>query len=187
MISADTIADSNSDEQTEKASKIVFPDVVFEYVSDLMSDVTNRVSEEVRKVETDHRARLEKILSSVRDSVRKELSQEMRKEFENRFQKSMEIAQQQFKEKLQQLGADADKERQVIEAELQKIRQVGSGVSAELMCKETELGLMDREAEAMADDPDVQISTMIRHNAARNELRAYIKGLRFNTGDSTPK
>jgi hypothetical protein len=131
---------------------------------------------EIKKAEDAHLDKLRQSFSEVRAALRSELSDE----FEVRFQRSMELAKEQFNQQVQQAAAE-------VEEEFKHTRQRKSGVRAELVAKQAELDHLERETAAMLENPEVEISRVIRNNTLVAELRSYIKGLQFQAGSSAEK
>ena len=61
-------------------------------------------------------------------------------------------------------------------------RQAKSSLRAELVARQAELAHLERETAAMLENPEVEISRVIRNNALVAELRSYVKGLQFQVG-----
>jgi hypothetical protein len=152
----------------QKTSETALPEAFVECVSDLFS--------EIKKVEDAHLDKLRQSFSEVRAALRAELSDE----FEVRFQRSMELAKEQFNQQVLQAAAE-------MEQEFKQTRQLKSGVRAELVAKQAELDHLERETAAMLENPEVEISRVIRNNTLVAELRSYIKGLQFQAGPATEK
>ena len=151
-----------------KTTETPLPESFVTCVSDLFS--------EIKKVEDAHLDKLRQSFSEVRASLRAELSDE----FEVRFQKSMALAKEQFNQQIQQSAAE-------LEVEFKQNRLVKSGVRAELIAKQAELDHLEGETAAMLENPEVEISRVIRNNSLVAELRSYIRGLQFQVGRSTEK
>lgn len=169
------------------ASPSALPNGILDCVSEMLADLNNRLSEEIRQIQFHHQDKFAQVLISIRESVKNEVSQELLEGLETRFQSSMATIQQQFKEKLEAAQTESAKEKDQLEKEIEGSRRQTEAVAAELSSKEAELGQLDREAREMLEDPDVEISKMIRHNAIRNEVKMYIKGLRFLATETKEK
>lgn len=152
----------------QKTTEIALPESVLSCVSELFS--------EIKKAEAAHVDKLQQSFSEVRTVLRTELSDE----FELRFQRSMELAKEQFSQQAQQSGAE-------LEAEFKQTRQLKSSVRAELVAKQAELEHLERETAAMLENPEVEISRVIRNNALVSELKSYIRGLHYQTGAAPEK
>jgi hypothetical protein len=151
-----------------KVTETPLPDSVLSCVSELFS--------EIKKAEAAHVDKLQQSFSEVRLALRAELSDE----FERRFQRSMELAKEQFNRQVEQSAAE-------LEAEFKQARQLKGGVRAELVAKQAELDHLERETAAMLENPEVEISRVIRNNALVAELRSYIRGLQYQAGPAAEK
>jgi len=160
----------NTEQKTDskKTAENPLPEAFVTCVSELFS--------EIKKAEDAHRDKLQQAFSSVRESLRAELSDE----FEVRFQRSMELAKEQFNEQFQQTAAE-------LEEEFRQSRQLKSSVRAELVAKQAELAHLERETAAMLENPEVEISRVIRNNALVGELRSYVRGLQYQAGPAPEK
>jgi hypothetical protein len=159
-------------------------DPVVQVVSDIISDIRARISAEVNWAGQSESPRLREALAAMRESVRAELCESLRDEFEARFRESMEIAKHQFKEKLRDVTADAEEEQNRLREEVAATRKRAAEISAELLGKESELEHMNRETPSMLEDPDIDLSRIMRHKAMVTELSAYVMGLKFLSEDA---
>ena len=157
-------------------------DPVIQAFSDFVSDIGARIANELRSAEQFQAARLLETLAALRDSVRRELSENLREEFESRFRESMAAAKQQFTEKLQEASARLEEERSQFLGEIDTARRRASEISAELISKQSELEHLNRETAKMVEDPNIELSKIIRHNAKISELKAYVQGLHYLAG-----
>ncbi len=160
MSNADT-PELNAD--SRKIAEILLPEVVVTSVSALFSDI--------EKAEDAHLERLRQSFASIRGDLRTELS----KEFELRFQKSMELAKEEFNQQVQESLKESDEE-------FRQSRNQKNNVRAELIAKRAELDHLERETEAMLENPEVEISRVIRNSTLVAELRAYVRGLQYLAG-----
>jgi hypothetical protein len=172
-------------EQTTLESTGDLSGPVLQVVSDIISDIRARISAEVNRAGQSESPRLREALAAMRESVRAELCESLRDEFEARFRESMEIAKRQFKEKLRDAMADAEKEQNRLREEVAATRERAAEISAELLSKESELEHMNRETPSMLEDPDIDLARIMRHKAMVTELSAYVKGLQYNSDEST--
>lgn len=152
----------------QKTTETPLPDSVLSCVSELFS--------EIKKAEAAHVDKLQQSFSEVRAALRSELSDE----FETRFQRSMELAKDQFNQQVQQSTSE-------LEGEFKQSRQLKSSVRAELVAKQAELEHLERETAAMLENPEVEISRVIRNNTLVAELRSYIRGLQYQVGAAPEK
>ena len=159
---------SELDTGSQNVAETPLPNSVVSSVSDLFSDI--------KKAEDAHLDKLRQSFSEVRAALRSELSDE----FELRFQQSMELAKEQFNQQVQQSAAE-------LEEEFKHGRQLKSNVRAELVAKQAELDHLERETAAMLENPDVEISRVIRNNALVAELRSYVRGLQYQVGATSEK
>ena len=149
----------------------------------LVSDIGTRISAELSRAEQAIAPRLEGALAVRYEAMRCELSDILREEFEIRFHESMNEAKRQFSEKLQEASATLEEERNKLNEEIAAARNRTRELSEELTIKQSELERLSREAASMIDDPDVELSRLIRHNSMVNDVKAYIRGLQFQSGD----
>jgi glutaredoxin 2 len=159
---------SETKSAAQKTAETALPEPVVTCVSDLFS--------EIKKAEDAHLDKLRQSFSEVRATLRAELSDE----FEARFQRSMELAKEQFNQQVQQTAEE-------MAEEFKQTRQIKSTVRAELVAKQTELEHVERETAAMLENPEVEISRVIRNNTLVAELRSYIKGLQYQVGTAPEK
>lgn len=152
----------------QKPAETPLPEAVLSCVSDLFS--------EIKMCEAAHVDKLQQALSEVRAALRAELSDE----FEQRFQHSLQLAKEQFNQQVRESAAE-------LEEEFKNARQLKSGVRAELVAKQAELDHLERETAAMLENPEVEISRVIRNNTLVAELKSYIRGLQFHVGSIQEK
>jgi hypothetical protein len=171
-------------EQTTPESTGNVIDPVLAVVSDLVSDIRARITAEVIWAGTAESPRLREALAVMRESVRTELCESLRSEFEARFRESMEIAKRQFKEKLQTATACAEEEGNRLREEIAASRKCTAEIAAEILSKESELEHMNRETASMLEDTEIDLSRIMRHKAQVTELGAYLKGLKFLSGEA---
>jgi hypothetical protein len=158
------------------------PEVVSKCVSDLFSSISFKVATEIRSAEEGHAEALRQALEAVRDGVRRELTDAIRLEFDERFRQEVELAKEQFIRKFDEKAGELLTERSDSRAELLEFRKRMGQVAAELTGKEAELAHLDRETASMIEDPDVEISKIIRNNTTLTEIKCYIRGLQFQMG-----
>lgn len=151
-----------------KAAETPLPDVVVSCVTELFA--------EIKKAEDAHLDKLQQSFLTVREALRSEVSGE----FETRFQRSMELAKEEFNQKFKQSVEE-------LEEEYKQSRQMKSSVRAELVAKQVELEHLERETAAMLENPEVEISRVIRNNALVAELRNYVRGLQYQVGPAPEK
>lgn len=147
----------------QKITEVPLPEAISSCVSDLF--------QEIKKAEDAHRDKLQQSFSAVRAALRAEISDE----FELRFQQSMELAKEQFNQQVLQSSAE-------LESEFKLSRQLRSNVRAEFVAKQAELAHLERETAAMLENPEVEISRVIRNNNLVAELRSYVRGLQYQAG-----
>ncbi len=152
---------------------------VVDAVAELISDLGTRIAAEMSRIQQDQGPKLQEALAAFRESVRQELAGKMRDEFETRFRESMDVSKRQFAQKLQEAAASVEQERNQMQEEISAARKRAMEISAELIGKQSELEHMNRETASMVEDPNIELSKIIRHNAVVSELAAYIRGLQF--------
>jgi hypothetical protein len=127
---------------------------------------------------------VQNLYSSLRDVVRQELEVSIREESEARLQESLGKLREQFMQKIERAGIELEIERRRLREGAGGSQQRDNAIMEELRVKESELDVMNVELTAMIENPDIEIDKMIKHNATMAELKAYVRGLRFQVGDS---
>ncbi len=115
----------------------------------------------------------------VRESLRNEVSENLHNEFESRFRESMELAKSQFKQKLEEETARFEEERSRLQQEVAAHRRNAADIAAELVSKQAELDPFNPETAEMLEDPDVELSKLVRNKVSITELSAYVRGLQY--------
>jgi hypothetical protein len=158
-------------------------DALVEAIESFSEDVRQRIAVEIQKAEEAHAPQLQQLRERIKESVKRELGDAIRQEFDVKYQESLKKLRDQFTRKVEQAAIELEIERKRMHNELSSLRSRDGHVTAELSAKEAALEAMDREMAAMIDNPEIEISRVIRHNAQQSELKAYIRGLRFLLGE----
>jgi hypothetical protein len=180
-------------------------------VRTLDSDIQNRLMQAVQETEASVRNQaaehLQRAIRDTEQKVRKETSDTlkaqfeidmrtaltaMRTEMEVEFKKNVCEMSAQFDEQRRWLNADLDRANQAVrEAEAANLALAEkantpppkSGLEVEVIL--TEVDRVERliaEISGVMDDPDIELSTVVRKNVQRAELESYLKGIRFALG-----
>ena len=136
--------------------------------------------EEARKVNQ----RLERRLSESKDSVSSEVVEQLRRQYDNRIQ---EMIRQKT-----QISEELKTATSLLEAERRKVRTNGDPVPTKGADGTINTGMIDAEVARvqemiiniahLIDNPETELSTVIRKNVERAELDAYLKGILFSLG-----
>jgi hypothetical protein len=129
---------------------------------------------------------IQSLYTNLRDAVRQELEASIREESEARLQESLGKLREQFMQKIERAGVELEIERRRIREGAGNSHQRDNAIMEELRIKESELDVMTVELTSMIENPEIEIDKMIKHNASMEELKAYVRGLRFQIGE-TPK
>lgn len=129
---------------------------------------------------------VQNLYTNLREAVRQELETTIREESETRLQESLGKLREQFMHKIERAGIELEIERRRLREGAGGSHQRDNAIMEELRLKESELDVMNVELSAMIENPEIEIDKMIRHNASMAELKAYVRGLRFQIGE-TPK
>ena len=149
---------SQEDNNGQKAEETDSKDPLLGAVLDFASDVQHRLSNEMLSALKDHEPKFRGLYDGLRETMHKELQEKLNQELETRL-------------------------RQEIEQEM----QLRDKVAAELNSREAEYESMNKETTEMIENPDIEIAKIVRRTARQRELKAYIRGLRYQQGDEEPK
>jgi chromosome segregation ATPase len=144
-------------------------DPLVEPLSQLATELS-RIAAEIQAVECSHLERMETA------------SAELRKQVEVEVQAQVASVYAGFEERLRSAAAEWDAERQSLQKQIEQSRRTHSndhGREEEVARTEAALAQIDREIQAMLDDPNGDLSQIMRKNALKSELQAYFKGLTF--------
>ncbi len=151
--------------------------------SEIVADIGSRITAEIRQAGQVEAARLQKAIAHMRDSIRQEVAGELREEFEARFHQSMEVAKSEFADKVHSLTASLEREKSELHHEVAAARKQATEVYAELLARRSELEHLNREIASMLEDPDIELSKIMRHKGLVTELSAYVRGLQYLSGE----
>jgi hypothetical protein len=128
------------------------------------------------------RRRLEQQLqrmSDTRDRVSSEVVDHLRKQYEEKLQEAIQ-QKTQLAEQLQNASSLLEAERKRLSA-----AQTGGGSGLDTAAINAEVSRVEKQISeiiAIIDNPDTELSTIIRKNVEKAELDAYLRGILFSLG-----
>jgi len=139
-------------------------------------------------IQNEYRVRFEKAVADMRNQIHLEVTQEFEERFlEERHQLQMQFQEEQSRTRIevtQDLEKRFQEERNQLEIrfreELTKRMERLQEVEKEIDVAGTKLQSVTKEINVMLDDPNVELSKIIRKRAEHSELKAYLDGLRFS-------
>jgi len=147
-------APGQEDQNVKRVEEAPTPDPLLQMFLEFTSDVQRRLLSEMQSAMKAHEPKFQAVYSELRDSVHRELQQKLDEEVDIRLRQEMQ-EQMQLRDKL----------------------------ATELSNKEAEYESMNRETTEMIENPDVEIAKIVRRTARQRELKAYIRGLKYQQGD----
>jgi vacuolar-type H+-ATPase subunit E/Vma4 len=142
--------------------------VFVEPLSLLSSDLA-QIAARIQSLETAHLARMEAAVTQLEEALREKITASL---------------QQRLDERMRQATDQWTTERQSLMKEIASLRATADRreLSTEIAQTETALSELRNRLDAIADDPNVSASKLLRATARESELRAYLNGLRFKAG-----
>ncbi len=147
----------------------VVPEKLFDEPLDSLSVELGRISAEIHSINSGFQAQMQQVVAEVRAAAEEE--------YRLRLEKSVT----QIREEIQ-LKAQKEIEKTVDEQVTKRIAHLG-GVKAEIARIGEQLEGIDKDIATMLDDPNVELSKVMRKRTEQSELRAYLNGLRFSIGE----
>ena len=146
--------------------------VFVEPLSLLSSDLA-QIAARIQSLETAHLARMEAAAAQLEEALREKITASL---------------QQRLDEQMRQATDQWKKERQSLMKEIASLRSTADRreLSTEIAQTETALSALRNRLDAIADDPTVSPSKLLRATAREAELQAYLNGLRFKAGIPIP-
>jgi hypothetical protein len=145
-------------------------DPLVEPLSQLATELT-RIAAEIQAVECSHLERMEAAAA------------ELRKQVEEEVQAQVASVYSSFEDKMRSAAAEWQAERAALLNQLEQSRSRkpsnDAGRADEVAQTQAALALLDRDTQALLDDPNGDLSQIMRKNAQKSELLAYLKGLTF--------
>ncbi len=147
---------------------------------DELADRMTSIAEEIRNPEGPYAAKVREAFSAVKKSE-EETKTTVRKEFDAQFRVAMETVREQYNTRFLEAKRDLETERDTLAQQLAEVKQKDRAEVLHAELKRTTDALTTAEAEIaqMVEDPDVELSKIIRHNAMQSELKAYLRGLQY--------
>ena len=136
--------------------------------------------EEARKVIQ----RLERRLSETKDSVSSEVVEQLRRQYDNRIQEMIR-QKTQISEELKSATSLLESERRIVGANGDDAPAKGADGAVNTEMIDAEVARVQEMIITIAhliDNPETELSTVIRKNVERAELDAYLKGILFSLG-----
>jgi vacuolar-type H+-ATPase subunit E/Vma4 len=142
--------------------------VFVEPLSLLSSDLA-KIAARIQSLETAHLARMEAAVAQLEEALREKITASL---------------QQRLDEQMRQATDQWTTERQSLLKEIASLRATTDRreLSTEIAQTETALSELRNRLDAIADDPNVSASKLLRATARESELQAYLNGLRFKAG-----
>jgi len=163
------------------------PEVLIGEVTRITADFRQKLAAELQAFELVCAATTRSLYAQMRESIHQEISMGLHKDSEARLQDSLAKLREQFTQKIERAGFELELERRRLRDGAGSLEQRDLAVIEELHARELELDAMDMELAAMIDNPEIEISKVMRHNAKQAELKAYIRGLKFQRGEGRPR
>ncbi|HYR83018.1 MAG TPA: hypothetical protein VE422_02955 [Terriglobia bacterium] len=129
----------------------------------------SRISAEIQSINSGFQMGMQQAMIDTRDT--------MDKEYQARFEKAMDAVREQIRMEVK------EEFRKAFEFELnERIANLNS-VEEEIGRVTSQLDDTTREIGSMLDDPSVDLSRVMQKRKEQAELKSYLEGLRFSTGD----
>ena len=157
--------------------------VFVEPLSLLSSDLA-QIAARIQSLETAHLARMEAAVAQLEESLREKITASLQQRHDGELQEGTRVIRAEFDERMRQATDQWTTERQSLMKEIASLRAIADRreLSTEIAQTETALSELRNRLDAIADDPNVSASKLLRATARESELQAYLKGLRFKAG-----
>ncbi len=129
----------------------------------------SRISAEIQSINSGFQAQMQQALIDARTALDNQ--------YRERFDTAMEALRDQLR------GVIRDELQKEFELELEKRIAHFAEVQKEIARVSRLLEGVAKETAAMLDDPSVELSKVMRKRTEQAELKAYLRGLRFSTGE----
>jgi predicted ATPase len=154
--------------ETTKRDAAVPEDVLGEPLDSLSIEL-GRISAEIQSINSGFQAQMEQAVAQVRESLENQ--------YRLRLEKSVDEVRAQVRTEVEL------EMRRDFEVELHaRISQL-AGVETEIARVMAQIEGVTKEIAAMLDDPSIELSRVMRKRTEQAELKAYLDGLRFSTGE----
>ena len=150
------------------------PDPFVEALSLLASELSG-ISARIQQLERSHFERMETAAAKLREQITADLKNQHRAEI----QSGIQIIREQYEQRLRSAAAQWEAERQSLSEDLARQRN-SSKVAQEVKQTEAALEELQKEIQAMLDNPTVDLSRVMQESARQQQLQAYLKGLKFD-------
>jgi hypothetical protein len=158
-------------------------DVFVEPLSVLSSDLA-QIAARIQSLETAHSVRMEAAAARLEEALREKITASLQQRLDGEFQEGTRVIRAEFDERMRQATDQWTTERQSLMKEIASLRANADRreLSTEIAQTETALSELRNRLDAIADDPTVSASKLLRATAREAELQAYLNGLRFKAG-----
>ena len=157
--------------------------VFVEPLSLLSSDLA-QIAARIQSLETAHLARMEAAVAQLEEALREKITASLQQRHDGELQEGTRVIRAEFDERMRQATDQWTTERQSLMKEIASLRAIADRreLSTEIAQTETALSELRNRLDAIADDPNVSASKLLRATARESELQAYLNGLRFKAG-----
>lgn len=147
---------------------------------DSLSIELGRISAEIQSINSGFQAQMQQALREARSALENQYREKLGRsvdEIRSQFEESLIQSQQRIRNEV------TEKCRQEFEAELHRLNPDLIGAQKEIARVTGQLEGVTGEIAAMLDDPQIELSKVMRKRSEQAELKAYLNGLRFLIGD----
>ena len=150
----------------------------------LLSSDLSQIAARIQSLETAHLARMEAAIAQLEEALRAKITASLQQRHDSELQEGTRAIRAEFDERMRQATDQWTTERQSLMKEIASLRAVADRreLSTEIAQTETALSELRNRLDAIADDPNVSASKLLRATTREAELQAYLNGLRFKAG-----
>jgi hypothetical protein len=158
-------------------------DVFVKPLSLLSSDLA-QIAARIQSLETTHSARMEAAAAQLEEALREKITASLQQRLASEVQEGTRVIRAEFHERMRQATDQWTTERQSLMKEIASLRTSADRreLSTEIAQTETALSELRNRLDAIADNPAVSPSKLLRATVREAELQAYLSGLRFKAG-----
>jgi len=158
-------------------------DVFVEPLSLLSSDLA-QIAARIQSLENAYSARMAAAAAQLEEALREKITASLQQRLDGELQEGTRVIRAEFDERMRQATDQWTTERQSLMKEIASLRAIADRreLSTEIAQTETALSELRNRLDAIANDPTVSASKLLRATAREAELQAYLNGLRFKVG-----
>jgi DNA repair ATPase RecN len=140
----------------------------------LLASELSGIAVRIQELERSHLERMETAAAKLREQIAADLKNQQRAEL----QSGIQVIQEQYEQRLRLATAQWEVERQALSEDVARHRNL-SKVAQEVEQTEAALEGLQKNIQAMLDNPTVDLSRVMQENARQQQLQAYLRGLKF--------